>query len=41
VTRAHFDAEMTWIDGQIRLLRWMVGSNTALILVTLAAVLAS
>jgi hypothetical protein len=32
VIREHFDAE-------VRMLKWMIGANTALVLVTLAAVL--
>ena len=37
----HFDRELALLHADLRRLRWMIGSNTALILVTLAAVLAS
>lgn len=41
VSRGHFDAELARIDGRLRLMQWMIGSNTALVLITLAAVLAT
>jgi hypothetical protein len=39
--REHFDRELGLVRADLRQMRWMVGTNTALILLTLAAVIAS
>lgn len=40
-SHGHFEAAMPRIDGRSRLQQWMIEANTALLLVTLAAMLAT